>query len=154
LFGWFISRGRSSLHSPRSSCTVTGLPLLPSQCRYAFTYGDIKVPFEKEEIAAIKFDGKSGVTLLGFKPIKKLKIWHNLSHSSFLFPDESKMKGSTVAFAALLAKMIEKEVFAVAKYSPRVNSTPRLVALLPQEEVSSSFDFVFTCYLIFSFFLF
>lgn len=108
---------------------------MPSQSRYTFSYGGLKVPFEKEEIASIKFDGKSGVLLLGFKPLRKLKIWQNLTHSSFLFPDEGRMKGSTVAFAALLTKMIEKGVYGVAKFSPRINSTPRLVALLPQEEV-------------------
>ena len=117
---------------------MTNLPLLPSQSRYTFSYGGLKVPFEKEEIAAIKFDGKSGVSLLGFKPLRKLKIWQNVTHSSFLFPDETRMKGSTVAFAALLSKMIEKGVYGVAKFSPRINSTPRLVALLPQEEVSLS----------------
>lgn len=45
------------------------------------------------------------------------------------------MTGSTVAFRALLEKMLELRRMGVALLTPRANAQPRLVALLPQAEV-------------------
>ncbi|XP_078061435.1 X-ray repair cross-complementing protein 6-like isoform X1 [Mustelus asterias] len=42
--------------------------------------------------------------------------------------------GSTTLFSALLTKCLEKDVYAVCRYTPRRNTAPRFVALVPQEE--------------------
>jgi hypothetical protein len=44
------------------------------------------------------------------------------------------MKGSTVAFHALLHTMDQKGVYAVARFANRKASIPRFVALIPQME--------------------
>ncbi|XP_078063502.1 X-ray repair cross-complementing protein 5-like, partial [Mustelus asterias] len=41
---------------------------------------------------------------------------------------------STTLFSALLTKCLEKDVYAVCRYTPRRNTPPRFVALVPQEE--------------------
>jgi len=45
------------------------------------------------------------------------------------------IKGSTTAFIALLDRMVAKDKIAIARLTPRVNSPPRFVALLPQSEI-------------------
>jgi ATP-dependent DNA helicase 2 subunit 1 len=42
----------------------------------------------------IKNFGPNGMKLMGFKPKSSLKIYHNIKHSYFVFPDEKKTKGS------------------------------------------------------------
>jgi ATP-dependent DNA helicase 2 subunit 1 len=68
---------------------------------------------------------------MGFKPISRLKYYHNLKHASFLYPDEQSIRGSTVAFSALLSQMLKMQKMAICKYS-KSNTPPRFVALLPQ----------------------
>ncbi len=55
--------------------------------------------------------------------------------SYFIYPDESSIKGSTVAFHALLLAMIERGVMAITRVIARKGAIPRFVALLPQMEV-------------------
>ena len=43
----------------------------------------------------------SGIHLLGFKPLARLKQWHNLRPPTFVYPDEKNQTGSTAAFIAL-----------------------------------------------------
>lgn len=38
--------------------------------------------------------------------MSSLKFYYNLKHASFVYPDESYISGSTVAFAALLDRML------------------------------------------------
>jgi len=71
---------------------------------------------------------------LGFKPRSTLKDYYNLKHSSFIYPDEAYIKGSTVAFTALLDRMLHLEKIAIVRLTSRTNSSPRLAALLPQRE--------------------
>jgi ATP-dependent DNA helicase 2 subunit 1 len=112
----------------------TGTLLVDSQIRYVYEFGGEKIFFQKEEIQNIKhLDRVEGLRLMGFKPISRLKYYHNLKHASFLYPDEQSIKGSTVAFSSLLAQMLKMQKMAICMYS-KSNSTPRFVALLPQKE--------------------
>ena len=83
---------------------------------------------------AVKDFGPPGFTLLGFKPMDRLKPYHNISHSLFLYPDELAVKGSTRFMHLLIARCLHKQVFIVAKFIQRRRATPRLVALLPHAE--------------------
>ncbi len=69
-------------------CADTGTLLMDSQMKYSYIYGGEKVIFDKEEVTAIKTFDKKGLRLLGFKPRSALKIYYNLTHSSFIYPDE------------------------------------------------------------------
>lgn len=49
-----------------------------------------KIIFTKEELSLIyKFDDEIGLKVLGFKPRDVLKTSHNITHSSFVYPDET-----------------------------------------------------------------
>lgn len=54
----------------------------------------------------------------------------------FLYPDDDSVKGSKLAFAALHAKMLERNVMAVCSVVPRNASQPRLAALIAQVRAS------------------
>ena len=52
----------------------------------------------------------------------------------FIFPDEKRVKGSSVLFFAILDGMIKDSVIAVAAFKLSSVSRPRLVAMIPQKE--------------------
>jgi hypothetical protein len=75
---------------------------MPDDIRYYHEYGGEKVFFTKQEISSQKTLGMEpgifssteqtdvlGLTLLGFQPRSFLKVYHNVKHSVFLFPDDS-----------------------------------------------------------------
>lgn len=48
---------------------------------------------------------KPGLTLIGFKPRKLIKPYHNLRPSYFLYPDEDHVVGSIQFFDALIDEL-------------------------------------------------
>lgn len=79
--------------------------------------------FEKEQLQKLRVMYNPGLTLLGFKPKSALKVYHNLKHSSFLYPDEHFIQGSTVVFAALLDRMLALEKVSLFFSSPPFKMT-------------------------------
>jgi ATP-dependent DNA helicase 2 subunit 1 len=77
---------------------------------------------------------------MGFKPKSYLKVYHNLKHSYFVFPDEKKVTGSSQCTDALIKEMLKAEKIAIVKFIPRENSQLRFCALVPQEEQIDSKD--------------
>eukprot|EP01126_Amoeba_proteus_P062495 TRINITY_DN8508_c0_g1_i6.p1 TRINITY_DN8508_c0_g1~~TRINITY_DN8508_c0_g1_i6.p1 ORF type:complete len:284 (-),score=66.18 TRINITY_DN8508_c0_g1_i6:86-937(-) len=71
---------------------------------------------------------------MGFKPRKSLKDYHNIKHSSFLYPDEGNVSGSTMVFASLLDRMLAMDMIAIVSISRSI-SRLYFAALLPQKEV-------------------
>ncbi|OUM69610.1 hypothetical protein PIROE2DRAFT_2478 [Piromyces sp. E2] len=115
-------------------CHDTTQPLFPSDFKYSYVYGGKLVVFTKDELFRIRNFGKPGLTLLGFKPKSKLKFQYNIKHPYFIYPDEKQYVGSHSVFAHLLNTMNKMEKIAICNFIPRSNSSPRLVALLPQME--------------------
>ena len=116
------------------ACMDSGEILRTAQIKKYFAYGDAKVVFEADEIKAAKFLYPPGIQLLGFKSREMLKDHHNLQHANFLFPDETDIRGSSLAFRSLLQNMVEKDKIALVRYVPRVNSVARVAALVPSIE--------------------
>ncbi|XP_078388137.1 X-ray repair cross-complementing protein 6 [Cetorhinus maximus] len=112
----------------------TGSLLLPSDTKKAQVYGHRQIVMEKEETEELKRFDDPGLVLIGFKPLSLLKKHHYVRPSQFIYPEETLIAGSTTLFSALLTKCLEKEVYAVCRYTPRRNTPPRFVALVPQEE--------------------
>ena len=115
-------------------CQATGGLLMSNQMEYYYPYGGEKIQFTSEELKSIKCSLGKGIQLMGFKPYSALKDYHFYRGSSFLYPDDSTVKGSSTLFAALLDRMLHKQRFALARFSPRDNAQPVFVALVPQEE--------------------
>ena len=70
----------------------------------------------------IKNFAPPGMKLMGFKPRSYLKIYHNIKHSYFMYPDEKKTKRASQCTDALLKEMIALDKIAIVKFTPRVNS--------------------------------
>lgn len=129
---WLDTRTGSSLAAPRE------------ELAFYFEFGGERAIFtSRTELAEAKqlfgpgnrselFAISLGLVMLGFKPKTFLKISYNITHSTFIFPDEGEVKGSTSAFSALLEALVEMDQIGIARYTPRSNLPPRLVALLPQ----------------------
>ncbi|XP_062989675.1 X-ray repair cross-complementing protein 6 [Elgaria multicarinata webbii] len=112
----------------------TGSLLLPSDTKRAQIYGNRQIVLEKEETEEAKKFDLPGLYLIGFKPLIMLKRHHYIRPAQFIYPEESLISGSTTLFNALLTKCLEKGVMAVCRYTPRRNTPPRFIALVPQEE--------------------
>ncbi|XP_069812798.1 X-ray repair cross-complementing protein 6-like [Dendropsophus ebraccatus] len=112
----------------------TGSLLLPSDTKKAQTYGNRQIVLEKEETEELKRFDDPSLVLIGFKPVILLKTHHFIQPAKFVYPEESLVSGSSTLFQALLIKCLERQVMAICRYTPRRNTPPRFVALVPQEE--------------------
>ncbi|CAL8309862.1 unnamed protein product [Boreogadus saida] len=119
----------------RTFHTQSGSLLLPSEVKKAQMYGEKQIVMEKDEVDSMKKFEDPGLHLIGFKPMDKLKLYHHIRPSVFLYPEEEQITGSACLFNALLKRCSERQVFAVCRYIPRRNHPPRFVALVPQVEV-------------------
>lgn len=68
---------------------------------------------------------------MGFKPRKALKVFHNIKHSYFIYPDDKRITGSAQVLDALIKEMIKQDKIAIVRFTPRENSAVRFCALLP-----------------------
>ncbi|KAG8570211.1 hypothetical protein GDO81_011152 [Engystomops pustulosus] len=97
-------------------------------------YGNRQIVLEKEETEELKRFDDPSLVLVGFKPVSLLKKHHFIRPAQFVYPEESLVSGSSTLFHALLIKCLERQVMAICRYTPRRNTPPRFVALVPQEE--------------------
>uniref|UniRef100_A0A4W4FI59 DNA helicase n=1 Tax=Electrophorus electricus TaxID=8005 RepID=A0A4W4FI59_ELEEL len=129
--------------------TQNGSLLLPSDTKRAQVYGKKQIVMEKGEVDEIKKFDDPGLVLIGFKPMDCLKLHHHIRPSLFIYPEEEQVTGtffqslklinwSSCVFTALLQKCSERNVFALCKYTSKLNTPPRFVALIPQREVLDS----------------
>lgn len=112
----------------------TGEVLMPQDLKKAQTYGGQRICFENDEVVEMKRFDPSGLYLMGFKPQSTFKKYFKVKPSSFIYPDETNILGSTTLFTALLKRCKERDMLPVCKYIPGKNSPPRFVVLFPQEE--------------------
>lgn len=135
---WLDARTNQPLTTEtRWICADTGQILDPDQqIRTYHEYGPSKerVYFSKDEMKELKTFGNPSLTLMGFKPLDRLKPYHQIKPSQFIYPDEARCNGSTLAFNALIQAMNELKQFAVCRYIFRKTSIPRFVALVAQIE--------------------
>lgn len=86
------------------------------------------------------------IKILGFQSPENLRLEDNVKHSFFIYPDENvggdaltsltyqMYTGSTRTFTALLQSCAKLDRHALALCRFRINSTPEMCALIPQEE--------------------
>ncbi|EGD75913.1 hypothetical protein PTSG_00622 [Salpingoeca rosetta] len=134
-YTWLDGRDNEEVTSKtRFFCSETSSPLLSTDMKYSFTYGGEKIVFDKTEVDQMRTFGSPGLLLLGFKPRSALHKEYNVKKSSFIYPDESLVGGSTRVFAAFLDRCLRLDRVPICRLIPRANSPPEFVALLPQEE--------------------
>lgn len=115
----------------RYICEETGQVLYKQQIGTYFPVGNEKVTISADQIKAIKKFDKIGMTLMGFKPKSYLKFYHNVKHSTFVYPDDKKVKGSSQCTDALIKEMLRKEKIAIVRVQVRENAPVKFCALLP-----------------------
>jgi ATP-dependent DNA helicase 2 subunit 1 len=93
--------------------------------------GGEKVRITPDDVKQIKYFDAVGMKLMGFKPRKALKVYHNIKHSYFIYPDEKRVTGSSQVIDALVKEMIKDDKIAIVRFIPRDNSAVRFCALLP-----------------------
>ncbi|XP_065861912.1 ATP-dependent DNA helicase 2 subunit KU70 [Euphorbia lathyris] len=132
---WLDSITNRPLKTERSFiCSDTGA-LMHEASKLSQPYKNENIKFSAEELSEIKRVSTGHLRLIGFKPLHCLKDYHNLKPSTFLFPSDKEVVGSTSIFIALHRSMLRFNRFAVAFYGTSSNS--RLVALVAQDEIIS-----------------
>ncbi|KAK3124631.1 hypothetical protein QOZ80_7BG0589640 [Eleusine coracana subsp. coracana] len=133
---WLDSISNLPLKTERSFiCNDTGALLQDPQKRFQM-YNDTVVKFSVRELSDVKRVSSHHLRLLGFKPLDYLKDYHNLRPSTFIYPNDENIFGSTRTFVALHSSMLRLGRFALAFYGNPTRA--QLVALVAQEEVTSS----------------
>ncbi|CDW84185.1 ku p70 dna helicase [Stylonychia lemnae] len=118
----------------RYICQETGTVLYKNQISSHFPVGGEKVHITPEDVKQIKYFDNVGMKLMGFKPRSALKVFHNIKHSYFIYPDEKRISGSSQVMDALITEMIDEDKIAIVRFIPRDNSVVRFCALIPQAE--------------------
>ncbi|XVF18554.1 hypothetical protein REPUB_Repub11eG0032600 [Reevesia pubescens] len=131
---WLDSVTNRPLKIERSLiCEDTGALIQEPPKRFQ-PYRNENVKFSMDEIAEIKRISTGHLRLLGFKPLSCLEDYHNLKPSTFVYPSDQEVVGSTSMFIALHRSMLRLKRFAVAFYGG--SSRPQLVALVAQDEIT------------------
>lgn len=128
-------------------CSDTGA-LMHEPLKRFEEYQGKKVVFSVDDVSDIKRISSVQLRLLGFKSMSCLQPYHNLRPSTFIYPDEVAVKGSTCAFIALHRAMVRLNKYALACLSSR--ATFQLVALVAQEEEGDSTNGMNVIYLPYS----
>ena len=99
-----------------------------------------RIYVDKQKIAVIKRAGNIGanIRLLYCAEASTLGAMDNMGTPLFLFPHEESCKGSSTIFAAFLNSLYKKKLIAVASMMRTKSSSPRLVVMLPQQEILHS----------------
>ncbi|XP_011073828.1 ATP-dependent DNA helicase 2 subunit KU70 [Sesamum indicum] len=133
---WLDSVTNLPIKAERSFfCSDTGA-LLQEPPKLFQTYKNENIMFSANELSEIKRVSTGHLRLLGFKPLSCLKDYHNLRPSTFVFPSDEEVIGSTCIFIALHRSMLRLKRFAVAFYGSSTH--PQLVALVAQDEIVST----------------
>ncbi|XVE53098.1 hypothetical protein DITRI_Ditri02bG0177300 [Diplodiscus trichospermus] len=131
---WLDSVTNRPLKIERSLiCEDTGALIQEPPKRFK-PYRSDNVKFSMDEISEIKRISPGQLRLLGFKPLSCLKDYHNLRPSTFVYPSDKEVVGSTCVFLALHRSMLRLKRFAVAFYGSSSHS--QLVALVAQDEIT------------------
>ncbi|RVW14203.1 ATP-dependent DNA helicase 2 subunit KU70 [Vitis vinifera] len=129
---WLDSITNLPLKTERSFiCADTGALVQPTKRFHPYKNKNVK--FTTEELSEVKRISTGHLRLLGFKPLSCLKDYHNLRPSTFVFPTDKEVVGSTCIFIALHRSMLRLKRFAVAFYGGSAH--PQLVALVAQDEI-------------------
>ncbi|KAI5259307.1 ATP-dependent DNA helicase-like protein II subunit 1 [Aureobasidium subglaciale] len=124
-----LAAGSSTLQAEDTARSVDKVEI-----RKAYKFGGETVSFTPEEISDVRNFGDPVLRIIGFKPLSMLPIWANHRPSTFIYPSEEDIVGSTRVFSALQQKLLKGQKMGLAWYIPRRNATPTLAAVIPGAE--------------------
>lgn len=123
-------------------CKTTNITLLQTDMKYYYVFGDqkalcsAKAVFSRDEMDEIKHFGEPSLTLLGFKSIINIKDKMQIGPSSFIYPNDYQVAGSSSFFAHLIIKLEQRQKVAMCRLIARAGSHPVIVALFPKSDKS------------------
>ena len=119
---------------PKHPCIRTRLGNFAPKIRNFVQAGGEKVEFTGEEMERIKTFGEPSLVLLGFKPLHRLKVYHNVRSSYFVYPDDERVENSSKFFHGLIEVLTKKKKFGLVRFIAKKGARVRFAALLPQKE--------------------
>lgn len=102
----------------------------PDQRIKAYTYGHESVPFSSADLEAFKFHTEKSLKLLGFVDAKSVHPANFMVNTNVFLSDPTK-KNAATCFATLVNAMRMKNQVAIARFVPRKNAAPKVIALIP-----------------------
>eukprot|EP00492_Amphilonche_elongata_P003948 TRINITY_DN433_c0_g1_i1.p1 TRINITY_DN433_c0_g1~~TRINITY_DN433_c0_g1_i1.p1 ORF type:complete len:202 (-),score=27.68 TRINITY_DN433_c0_g1_i1:459-1064(-) len=114
---------------------ITANVLDDTQYETYHAFGDMQVAFTKADMGEIKTIDEPSLRVMGFKDISRLKAYHQIKPSYFIYPDEQYVTGSRQAFKALMTACHLENYMAICRFTSRKGTIPRMVALVPQLEI-------------------
>ncbi|KAK3369134.1 SPOC like C-terminal domain-containing protein [Lasiosphaeria ovina] len=116
-----------------------------TEIKKAYKFGGEYVYFDKEEAQKLKQIGEPTIRIIGFKPRSQLPTWASMKKSTFIFPSEERVVGSTRVFSALWQKLLRDSMIGIAWFLARSNASPVMVAIIPsgsQDEENTGTQFL------------
>ncbi|KAH0565533.1 ATP-dependent DNA helicase II subunit 1 [Trichoglossum hirsutum] len=105
-----------------------------SEITKAYKFGGEQVAFTPEEVKDLRYFGDPVIRIIGFKPLSMLPIWASLKQSTFIYPTEEDVIGSTRVFSALHQKLLKDEKMGIVWFVARKNAAPVIAAMIPGTE--------------------
>ncbi|KAF4028831.1 Ku C terminal domain like [Phytophthora infestans] len=102
----------------------------PDEQVKAYRYGSEKVPFASADIEFFKFQTEKSLKALGFLDRSQLNHSKFIAGTDVFIAEPGKPHAAT-CFAALIDAMVELDQVIIARFVPRKNAAPKIVALIP-----------------------
>eukprot|EP00756_Hemistasia_phaeocysticola_P019075 Hpha_TRINITY_DN15637_c0_g1::TRINITY_DN15637_c0_g1_i4::g.98499::m.98499/K10884/XRCC6, KU70, G22P1; ATP-dependent DNA helicase 2 subunit 1 len=126
--------------STRLICKDTADVLESSDLRLLLPIGRTdseSVTFTVPEVQALRADfGETGIRILGFKPLARLKLKYHMGPCMLLRPDDSIVTHSASTYTALWQSLRKSGKFALAEIIARKGGTPRLYGLVAEKDTA------------------
>ena len=98
--------------------------------------GGERINFTPLEAYEIKQVMEPKIKILGFKPRNILSVHNHIKSPYFIYPNESRVKNSSVLFRTLWEQLLKDDKVAICLFVMKLKSYPRVVALVPQEQTT------------------
>ncbi|CAH0475370.1 unnamed protein product [Peronospora belbahrii] len=102
----------------------------PDEQVKAYRYGAEKVPFASADMEFFKFQSEKSLKALGFLDRAQISHAKFVAGTDIFIAEPGKLHAGT-CFAALTSAMVELDQVIIARFVPRKNAAPKIVALIP-----------------------
>ncbi|XP_054279924.1 X-ray repair cross-complementing protein 6 isoform X2 [Macrosteles quadrilineatus] len=113
---------------------ATGQMLLPSDVDEFLSVAGTEISFMREEKDALMQIMEPGLTLLGFKPASVVQEGQHCGSASFVYPEDTVIKGSSTFMKCLVDGCITSNRVALCCMTPRNKAVTKYFYLVPSAE--------------------
>ncbi|KAG6970164.1 hypothetical protein JG688_00004992 [Phytophthora aleatoria] len=109
----------------------------PDEQVKAYRYGSEKVPFASADIEFFKFQTEKSLKALGFLDRSQINHSKFVAGTDIFIAEPGKPHAAT-CFASLIDAMVELDQVIIARFVPRKNAAPKIIALIPHAPSSGN----------------